>query len=116
MRKEILLIITKPPFSNITQIEQLDLALAMACLEYDVTLLFMEAGVLHLTWQQPHFIKQKPFTKLYSATLDYDINELLVCAESLEQYHVKPQENIKLQVVSAHQIKAISANRQVICL
>ena len=75
------------PLANGSGIEMLDLALALANLEQEVGLFFVDAGVLQL-WagQTPAACARKDHIKTYGALAFYDLEQVFVCAASLAKY------------------------------
>ncbi|MCY7295120.1 sulfurtransferase complex subunit TusC [Alteromonas sp. a30] len=67
-------------------LEALDLAFSFANLEQDVSMFFIDDGVFQLVKnQQPESHGYKNHTKSYPAMAFYDIENIYVCKNSLEQ-------------------------------
>ena len=76
----------KAPYGTIYALESLEVVLIGAAFDQKVKLVFMDDGVYQLTKNQnPEGIGMKNFSRTYAALGDYDITEIYVDQESLEQ-------------------------------
>ncbi|MEE8364864.1 MAG: sulfurtransferase complex subunit TusC [Gammaproteobacteria bacterium] len=76
----------KAPYGTIYALESLEVVLIGAAFDQAVKLVFMDDGVYQLTKNQnPEGIGMKNFSRTYGALGDYDITEIYVDQESLEQ-------------------------------
>ena len=76
----------KAPYGTIYALESLEVVLIGAAFDQAVKLVFMDDGVYQLTKNQnPEGIGMKNFSRTYAALGDYDITEIYVDQESLEQ-------------------------------
>ena len=76
----------KAPYGTIYALESLEVVLIGAAFDQEVKLVFMDDGVYQLTKNQnPEGIGMKNFSRTYAALGDYDITEIYVDRESLEQ-------------------------------
>lgn len=76
----------KAPYGTIYALESLEVVLIGAAFNQEVKLVFMDDGVYQLTKNQnPEGIGMKNFSRTYAALGDYDITEIYVDRESLEQ-------------------------------
>ncbi|MCH8105173.1 MAG: sulfurtransferase complex subunit TusC [Proteobacteria bacterium] len=76
----------KAPHGTIYALESLEVVLIGAAFDQQVKLIFMDDGVYQLTKNQdPEGIGMKNFSKTYAALGDYDITEIYIDQESLEQ-------------------------------
>ncbi|MFV2031586.1 MAG: sulfurtransferase complex subunit TusC [Gammaproteobacteria bacterium] len=76
----------KAPYGTIYALESLEVVLIGAAFDQQVKLVFMDDGVYQLTKNQnPEGIGMKNFSKTYAALGDYDITEIYIDQESLEQ-------------------------------
>lgn len=72
------------PYGKVNGQESLDMALAMSNFGQDVSLFFIEDGVLQLIKQQtPDKIQHKAYHKAFGALTFYDIDNIYVCQKSL---------------------------------
>ena len=72
------------PYGNVNGQESLDMALAMSNFGQEVSLFFIEDGVLQLIKQQtPDKIQHKAYHKTFGALTFYDIDNIYVCQQSL---------------------------------
>jgi len=72
------------PYGNVNGQESLDMALAMSNFGQEVSLFFIEDGVLQLVKQQtPGKIQHKAYHKTFAALTFYDIDNIYVCQQSL---------------------------------
>lgn len=85
-KKTILLVCRKAPYGNSLAKEALDIALAGAAFEQQLQLLFTGDGVLQLLPQQDaQAIGAKTISKHLAAFPLYDLNDIYVDQQSLEQ-------------------------------
>jgi len=76
----------KAPYGSIYALESLEVVLIGAAFEQNVKLVFMDDGVFQLTNNQnPEGIGMKNFSKTYAALGDYDVNQIYVDQQSLEE-------------------------------
>ncbi|MCP3688659.1 MAG: sulfurtransferase complex subunit TusC [Gammaproteobacteria bacterium] len=76
----------KAPYGSIYALESLEVVLIGAAFEQNVKLVFMDDGVFQLTRNQnPAGIGMKNFSKTYAALGDYDVNQIYIDKQSLEQ-------------------------------
>jgi tRNA 2-thiouridine synthesizing protein C len=72
------------PYGRVNGQESLDMALAMSNFGQDVSLFFIEDGVLQLIKQQTSDkIQHKAYHKTFAALTFYDIDNIYVCQQSL---------------------------------
>ena len=83
--KQFLIITQSAPYGSSRAKEATDLALATALFDQQVAMLFMGDGVYQLLANQnPQAIEQKNLGAMQQALPLYDVEELYVCAESLQ--------------------------------
>ena len=79
----------KAPYGTVYALESLEVVLIAAAFEQAVSLAFIDDGVYQITQGQKtsvdNGIGMKNFSNTYHALGDYDINEMYVSKESLEQ-------------------------------
>ena len=76
----------KAPYGSVYALESLEVVLIGAAFEQNVKLVFMDDGVFQLTrGQNPEGIGMKNFSKTYAALGDFDVNQIYVDEESLQQ-------------------------------
>ncbi len=76
----------KAPYGSVYALESLEVVLIGAAFEQDVKLVFMDDGVFQLTDNQdPGGIGMKNFSKTYAALGDYDVSQIYVDQQSLEE-------------------------------
>ncbi|MDH5355291.1 MAG: sulfurtransferase complex subunit TusC [Gammaproteobacteria bacterium] len=75
----------KAPYGTVYALESLEVVLIGAAFEQNVKLVFMDDGVFQLTnAQDPEGIGMKNFSKTYAALGDYDINQIYIDQQSLD--------------------------------
>jgi tRNA 2-thiouridine synthesizing protein C len=75
-----------PPYGSSNGQESLDMALALSNFAQDVSVFFIEDGVLQLLVpQNPTVIDAKAYYKTFAALEFYDIENIYVCKQSLLQ-------------------------------
>lgn len=95
MRKKILLVSRHAPYGNSLAREAVDAALAAAIYDQDLSVLFMDDGVFQLLKNQSaQEIQQKDFSSMLSAFPLYDIENIYLHKESLEQRRITSDELI----------------------
>ena len=76
----------KAPYGTIYALESLEVVLIGAAFDQQVKLIFIDDGVYQLTKNQdPEGIGMKNFSKTYAALGDYDVTEIYIDQQSLEQ-------------------------------
>ena len=84
--KKFMYVNRKAPYGSIYALESLEVVLIGAAFDQDVSLAFIGDGVYELTKNQnTDAIGQKNFSPVYSALGDYDVNQIYVEKESLEE-------------------------------
>jgi tRNA 2-thiouridine synthesizing protein C len=84
--KKFLYVNRKAPHGSIYALESLEVVLIGAAFEQEVTLAFIDDGVYQLLQNQDTgAIGTKNFSATYRALGDYDVNQIYVERESLEQ-------------------------------
>ncbi|AGH44663.1 sulfurtransferase complex subunit TusC [Paraglaciecola psychrophila] len=82
----IAIINTSPPYGSSGGQESLDMALALSNFAQNVSVFFIEDGVLQLLVpQNPTVIDAKAYYKTFAALEFYDIENIYVCKQSLLQ-------------------------------
>jgi len=85
-KKSVAIINASAPFSKANAKDSLDVALIFGSYEQAISLYFQGDGVYQLiAKQQPELIQQKDFLKTFAALAFYDIENIYVCAHSLNQ-------------------------------
>ena len=81
----------EPPHSGIKLQEKLDVILTAAAFDQKVALLFLDDGVFQLKkWQQPEKQSLKDTATIFNALEIYDVNDLYIEMESLQERGLKP--------------------------
>ena len=84
--KKFMFVNRKAPYGTIYALESLEVVLIAAAFDQDVSLAFLDDGVYQLTkGQDTKMIGHKNFSATYNALGDYDINQIFVEKESLEE-------------------------------
>ncbi|MCE9687319.1 sulfurtransferase complex subunit TusC [Shewanella sp. AS16] len=84
--KKLCIVFRRAPHGTAHGREGLDLALLSASFEQEVSLLFMDEGVLNLLkQQQPELIGAKDYIATFKALPLYDVETVLVCKQSLAE-------------------------------
>jgi tRNA 2-thiouridine synthesizing protein C len=97
VKKKFMFVNRKAPYGTIYALEALEVVLISAAFEQDVSLAFMDDGVFQLLrGQDTRGIGVKNFSPTYRALGDYDIKELYVEQESLEERGLKPDDLMKI--------------------
>jgi len=85
--KKIAILFRRAPHGSPHGREALDLALLSASFEQEVSLIFVDDGVLHLVKdQQPERIGAKDYIATFGALPLYDVDTVLACEASLDEY------------------------------
>lgn len=89
MSKRILIICRQAPYANSLAREALDIALATSIFEQDLALLFLSDGVWQLHKKQnSETLSVKNHGKIISALPLYDINDIYIDQQALDQRHL----------------------------
>jgi tRNA 2-thiouridine synthesizing protein C len=113
----ILVIQRQPPFNSAKARESLDLVLALAAVDHQVSILFSADAVFQLMPVAADTgIPLKPFNRSFSLFAIYDIEQLYVCQQSMQQRGLRLEQLLPgVQALSATDInKLISRQQQVI--
>lgn len=107
--KNILIIHTQSALNSLQGKEALDLSLIYGAYEQAVTVLFYQQGVFQtLAQQNPEEIGQKDYLSTLKLLDVYDIEQVYVCQQSLEQYHLQQQTRISdIKVISIAEIQKL---------
>ena len=128
--KKFLYVNRKAPHGTIYALESLEVVLIGAAFEQDVSLAFVDDGVYQLLQSQDTAgIGTKNFSPTYRALGDYDVNQIYVERESLEQRGLSKDdlmpltwededddwaEKDSIQVISSEEMTAIFEQQDVI--
>ncbi len=83
--KKFVYINRKAPYGSVYALESLEVVLIGAAFEQEVQLVFIDDGVYQLTkGQDTSGIGMKNFSKTYAALGDYDVNQIYVDEQSLQ--------------------------------
>lgn len=115
-KKRIILVCRKPPYGDSLAREAIDIALATAIFEQDITVVFMGDGVWQLhTNQDSKSINSKNQQKLLSALPLYDINNIVVDAEALQERNITRAELfLEAKHFTSHQLSSLFDDADVI--
>lgn len=107
--KKLCIVFRSPPHGTTQGREALDLALLSASFEQQVSLVFVDEGVLHLVRdQQPELLGGKDYLATLKALPLYDIDTVLVCKQSLADFGLS--HGLLAIAVSVANDEAISAH------
>ena len=97
------------PYGSINGQESLDMALAMSNFGQDVSLFFIEDGVLQLIKQQTaDKIHHKAYHKTFGALSFYDIDNIYVCQQSLLERNLSATDlSIPVTLIELSQLTAL---------
>lgn len=114
--KKILFICRDSAYSNIKAQENLDILLMASTFDQEISLLFLDDGILQLKKnQQPENILQKKFSAAYQALSLYDINKVYVEQKSLQQRHLDIADLIiSVTIMDDTEIKKLIAEQDII--
>ena len=83
---KILCVISRPPYQGSHDLELIEAAMVGAVFDMQVSILFRDEGVWALLeGQDASPLQQRTFGKVLSALPTYEVEQLFVCSESLEQ-------------------------------
>ncbi|MGB5224613.1 MAG: sulfurtransferase complex subunit TusC [Arenicellales bacterium] len=86
MAKKFMFVNRRAPYGTVYALESLEVVLISAAFEQEVALVFMDDGVYELTkGQKTDGIGMKNFSPTYSALGDYEIKNIYIEKESLEE-------------------------------
>ena len=86
LKKRIMYVNRRAPYGTAYALEALDVMLAGAVFEQEVSAVFLDDGVYQLRrGQNPSVLQMKDFSKTFGALPDFDIMNLYVDEESIKQ-------------------------------
>lgn len=89
--KNFLFILQQPPHGSSHCQETLDIILTIAAFDQKVSLLFLDQGVFQLkNNQSPDRLAMKDTASIFKALEIYDVDQLYVEVESLQNFGLKP--------------------------
>ena len=89
--KKFLFIMRTPPHSGIHVAEMLDIILTTAAFDQQVSLLLLDDGVFQIkAHQNPALLEMKDSASIYKALEIYDVHDIYVELESLQERGLKP--------------------------
>ena len=89
--KKFLFIMRSPPHSGIHVAEMLDIILTTAAFDQQVSLLLLDDGVFQIKeHQNPVRLEMKDSASIYKALEIYDVHDIYVELESLQERGLKP--------------------------
>jgi tRNA 2-thiouridine synthesizing protein C len=114
--KKFMLVNRTAPYGTIYALEALEVVLIAATFDQDVSLVFMDDGVYPLArGQKTAGIEMKNFSPTYRALDDYDVNQLYVERESLQQRGLAAEDLlVPVQVLDSAQLGALMAQQDVV--
>jgi len=107
--KRLLIVMRRPPYGDSSAKDSLDLALASAVFDQEVTLLFMGDGVFQLLQSQaPDAIHQKSLAATLGALALYGIEKCYASREALEQRGLQESQLVvPCQLLDNHELTAL---------
>jgi tRNA 2-thiouridine synthesizing protein C len=102
------------PYGSSNGQESLDMAMAMSNFAQDVSVFFIEDGVLQLLLSQdPAAIDAKAYHKTFKALEFYDIENIYVCSQSLAQRGIqRSQLCIPVTLIEHDDLSSLLASQQ----
>lgn len=98
MSKSFVFVVRQAPYSGVRNVEMLDQILAATAFDLPVDVLFLDDGVLHLqAGQITEAAGLRPFVSMLQTLILYDVREIAVEAESLDE-RALPMEQLVLPV------------------
>jgi tRNA 2-thiouridine synthesizing protein C len=85
----IALVLTQSPFTSYAGQDAQDMAMVLGTFEIPTALFFMSDAVNQLRKLDPKKMAIKDFTKTFSALPFYDVEDLYVCREDLQQRQIQ---------------------------
>jgi len=104
--KSLVIIFRHPPLGTTSTREGLDFAMLSASFEQQVSIVFTNDAVLHLlAGQTPELAGSKDYVSAFKALSLYDIDTVLVCAESMNTFGLQASDlSIAASIVNAEVI------------
>lgn len=114
--KRFMFVNRKAPHGTVYALESLEVVLISAAFDQDVSLAFLDDGVLQLRkGQNANAIDMKNFAPTYRALEGYDVEKLYVERESLEARGMSADDLIvPVEVVERERMSALMAEQDVI--
>jgi tRNA 2-thiouridine synthesizing protein C len=107
--KRCLVIHTQSSFNSLQGKEALDVSLILGSYEQDVTVVFMQHGVFQtLAHQDPESIKQKDYVSTIKALDIYDIEQVYVHEDSLNEFGLQDNERLpNVETIDSQKLRAL---------
>ncbi len=106
--KKIALVFTQSAFSQSISREAQDLALALAAVEHEVTLIYLDAAVTQLLPAAQQHFGVKDFTLSQKLFALYDIHQVVVARDAMALFQLDVNElRIDAELLSNDDIKAL---------
>ena len=111
--KKLLFIFRHAPYGNVLAREAIDVALAASVYEQTLSIVFIDDGVFQLMNQQDtQALNIKNISHLLSAFELYDINSLFVCADSLAERGIEPDQlSLDIELLSREKLQLMLADQ-----
>ncbi len=116
MNKNFLFVMRKAPYGSSLAREGLDALLTCAAFEQNITVVFMNDGVLQLiNEQEAEKIGQKNQQKMLSVLELYDVSEIFVHSDSLEKRGLTEADlSLPVKILNADEIGRLFNNQDII--
>lgn len=114
--KKFLYVNRRQPHGTVYALESLETVLIGAAFDQEVSMLFIDDGVYQLKKEQnPESLEFKNFSKTYRALEMYDVENLFVERESLEQRGLAVDDLlVEVEVISGADVKSLVDDSDVI--
>lgn len=114
--KKFLYVNRRQPHGTVYALESLETVLIGAAFDQEVSMLFIDDGVYQLKKEQnPESLEFKNFSKTYRALEMYDVENLFVERESLEQRGLTVDDLlVEVEVISGTDVKSLVDDSDVI--
>lgn len=107
-RKKILYIANATPFGHADAREKLDLLMMLASFEVNVSILFMDNGVLQLLNTDNEEIQARAFSPVLKSFEHYEINKLYALDSALAQFGIDAKQLIiETKIISESQVSEL---------
>lgn len=114
--KKVLVLMRRAPYGTFYTFEGLQMMLIMGAYELNISLAFVDDGVYAITeGQDPSALEMKPLARTFRALPDFDIEQIYVHQDSLEERGLAVEDLvIQPEVVTSERLAQIIADQDAV--
>jgi len=114
--KKVMVLMRRAPYGTFYTFEGLQTMLVMGAYELDISLAFADDGVYAVTdGQDPSALQMKPLARTFRALPDFDIDQIYVHKDSLEERGLTLDDLVvEPEVLTSEELAQVIANQDVV--